>query len=167
MQVKDIINALRERQEFKCWHDKNKNAKLVHLFLMLDPTSKVSYDVGFYDFTKKLMTSFILDETLNSVDVNESKEIFTKDDSKIKPLDESKIKISFKDACSVASTLQKEKYKQHLPLKEIVVLQNLELGQVWNITYVTKTFQTLNIKVDAENGKILDEKLQQIFSFDK
>ena len=51
-------------------------------------------------------------------------------------------------------------------MKEVVILQNLDVGQVWNITYITKSFQTLNIKIDAETGDVLEDKLHQIFSMD-
>jgi hypothetical protein len=167
MHPTELIPALRDTEKYKQWHKENPGAKLVHLFLMLDPGQDVKYDIGFYDFDKKLMTSFIVDEKLSGVEISESKEIFTKDQSSIKPLDEGRIKIHFEDACETCRKLQQEKYKQHEPMKEVVILQNLDVGQVWNITYIAKTFQTLNMKVDAETGGIVEEKLHQIFSFDK
>ena len=167
MALTTLIAKLRETDKFKQWQKKNPSAKLVHLFLMLDPGTDVKYDIGFYDLKKKLMTSFIVDDKLDNIEISESNEIFTPDKSTIKPLDESRIKIHFEEACAKCNALQQEKYKQHAPMKEVVILQNLEAGQVWNITYITKTFQTLNMKVDAETGEIVEDKLHQIFSFDK
>jgi hypothetical protein len=167
MLVKDILDGLRATDTFKEWHSKNPEAKPVHVFLMLEPGRDVKYDVGFFDFNKELMTSFVAGDKFKDVEITESKEIFTKDAQKIMPLDEAKVKVGFKDAFDTSHALQKEKYKQHEPMKEVVILQNLDIGQVWNITYITKTFQTLNIKIDAETGKVVEDKLHQIFSMDK
>jgi len=167
MHPTELIPALEETETFKEWKTGNPGAKLVHLFLMLDPGQDVQYDIGFFDFDKKLMTSFIVDEKLSHIELASTKEVFSKDVSTIKPLDITKVKIHFKEAVEATRALQQEKYKQHQPLKEVVILQNLEAGQVWNITYITKTFQTLNMKVDAVTGDIVEEKLHQIFSFDK
>lgn len=167
MNVKETIAKLREHKDFKDWHDKNKGAKFVHTFMMLESGKETGCDIGFYDFDKELMTSFLLDDDSNSVKITESKEVFAQDNQKIKPLEEELLKVNFDDAFETASELQKEKYKQHVPMKEVVVLQNLDIGQVWNITFITKQFQTLNIKIDAETGKVLEDKLHAIFSFDK
>ena len=48
------------------------------------------------------------------------------------------------------------------------ILQNLgEFGNIWNITYVTHSFKTLNIKINAENGKILHHSLDSLMDFVK
>jgi hypothetical protein len=167
MKVLEIITKLRANPKFKAWRAKNKDAALVHMFIMLDPTQETKYDVGFYDFKKELMTSFVVDEELKTVELNESQEVFKQPGEKIKPLDEKRIKFCFKDACKRCHELQQEKYKLHTPIKEIVILQNLECGQVWNITYIAKTFKTLNFKIDAETGKVIEDKLHDIFTFDK
>lgn len=167
MQVQQLLAGLRDTAKFKGWQSKNPDAKLVHVFMMLEPGADVKYDIGFFDFGKELMTSFVIDDSFSNVEINESKEVFTKDKQSIKPLEEDRIKLSFKDAFEISHKVQKEKYKQHEPIKEIIILQNLDVGQVWNITYVTKTFETLNIKVDAESGNVVEDGLHKIFSFDK
>jgi hypothetical protein len=167
MKVLEIISKLRASPKFKEWQAKNKNAALVHMFIMLDPTQQTKYDVGFYDFKKKLMTSFVVDEDVKEIELNESKEVFKQPGEKIKPLEEAKIKVCFSEACKTCHELQQEKYRMHQPIKEIIILQNLDCGQVWNITYIAKTFKTLNFKIDAESGKVIEDKLHDIFAFDK
>jgi len=55
-----------------------------------------------------------------------------------------------------------------MPVKIIAILQNLEnLGNVWNLTFVIAAFNTLNMKINAENGKIVEHKLSSILSFKK
>lgn len=167
MDVKEAIGKLRKNDKFRQWHEKNKKADLVHAFMMLEPGKETGCDIGFYDPDKKLMTSFLVDKDVDDVEITESKEIFTKDTQQIKPLEEERLKINFDKALEKATALQQEKYKAHAPVKEVVILQNLNTGQVWNITFITKNFQTLNMKVDAETGEMLEDKLHEIFSFDK
>lgn len=167
MDIEQSIATLREHKDFKEWYAKNKDAKLVHVFMMVEPGKEASCDIGFYDFDKVIMTSFLVDKDSDSVKITESNEIFAKDNQKIKPLEEDRLNVNFDKALETALELQKDKYSQHVPMKEIVVLQNLSVGQVWNITFITKQFQTLNIKIDAETGKLLEDKLHSIFSFDK
>jgi hypothetical protein len=167
MKVIDVVAKLRASPKFKSWQAKNKDAKLVHIFLLLEPDRPIMYDIGFYDYKKELMTSFVVDEEAHSIEQSETKDIFKQEEDGIKPLDEARIKVCFTDACKACRELQQTKYKQHNPMKEVVILQHLPIGQVWNITYITTTMQTLNMKIDAETGKVVEEKLHQIFGFDK
>ena len=167
LDVKRAIYKLRNHDTFRKWHEKNKGARLVHAFMMLEPGKEAGCDIGFYDFDKKLMTSFLVDNDVKNIQITESKEIFTKDTQQIKPLEEGRIKVRFDKALETASSLQKKKYKMHEPIKEVVILQHLEIGQVWNVTFITRNFQTLNMKIDAETGEILEDRLHEIFSFDK
>jgi hypothetical protein len=65
----------------------------------------------------------------------------------------------------IADELQKKEYKSSQPFKKIFILQNLDQwGQVWNVTFITTDFKTLNIKINAENGKVLSHKLISIIS---
>ncbi|MBW2964322.1 hypothetical protein KY363_02585 [Candidatus Woesearchaeota archaeon] len=164
MEVVKLITLLQAKKEFKDWHAKNKDAKLVHIFLMVEPGKETKFDIGFYDYKKQLMTSFVMDRNADGLEKSESKEVFSEDPQKIKPIEENRVKVLFDDAQKTAAALQKEKYRQHKPMKEIVILQNLPVGQVWNITYVTQQLETLNIKVDAESGKVVEDKLHKIFS---
>jgi len=167
MKVFEMLTKLRESPKFKQWQGKNKEATLVHVFVSLEKGVLPAYDIGFFDAKKNHMTSFVLDEAAKDIQMNESDEVLCEEGKCILPLDESTVKIDLLDAERISQDLQKEKYKTHLPIKAILILQNLEIGQVWNVTYITKTFQTLNMKIDSSTGKIIEEKLHSIFSFDK
>ena len=53
-------------------------------------------------------------------------------------------------------------------MKIIMLIQNHnKLGNIWNITYVTESFKTLNIKIDAASGKIVRDELIELFQFKK
>ena len=102
------------------------------------------------------MASFGLQD---SVEFKGFSEVFKHPDHTVAELDIETVNIEVDEALEVAQKLQEEKYPKSSPFKRIIILQNLEQGQVWNITYVTQNFKTLNIKIDAGNGKIAEHKL--------
>ena len=73
----------------------------------------------------------------------------------------------FEDAVSIANKFQREKYSTEIPIKKIVVLQNIDFGQIWNITFISKTFNTLNMKIDAGSGQVKKHLLVSLFSMGK
>jgi len=95
-------------------------------------------------------------------------EVFKKPDMKVNEINTAKLKLPFDKIINKAESFKKKKYPKEIDDKIIAILQNLEpFGDIWNLTYITKTFNTLNIKVDAENGRILQHKLSSIFDFRK
>ena len=65
-----------------------------------------------------------------------------------------------------ANEFQQSNFPKDRSIKTIAILQNLpEFGNIWNLTYVTEAFNTLNIKIDALNGQVLEHNLTSIFSF--
>ena len=86
---------------------------------------------------------------------------------KIKSLNIEKVKIDYENALKTASELQKEKYKTEIPFKQITILQNIDEGQVWNFTFITQAFKTLNIKIDAKTGEIVKDELINLMGDNK
>ena len=77
-------------------------------------------------------------------------------------------KITMAPLEKIADKLKREKYKNETLTKKIIILQNLkEFGHIWNLTFLTSSFKTLNIKIDANSGKILKKKLASLITFTK
>lgn len=171
MRVFDALKQLRADSEFKRWHKANPDFYLAHVFVIIDKPEQQEadhlheVDIGFFNPKDQKMISFIVGD---DVEIKEHDEIFREPGSKIDELHEDKIKIRLSEALKKAAEIQKEKYKAQLPVKKISILQNLKgFGDCWNITYVTAQFKTLNIKINAETGEVLDEKLVEIMQFGK
>ena len=81
-----------------------------------------------------------------------------KEDTNVKGLELKDVKVELEEALKVANKIRAEKYKVDSS-KIIVLLQKLDAGQVWNITYITNTLSTLNIKLDCDSGDVLSEEL--------
>ncbi len=162
MEIKDILKRLREDKGFKEWEKSNKGSFLAHVFKLLDDINQDDWQVGFYN-KDDTITTFIL--TPNDIKKAQTENIFKKPEAKISPLNEKKIKIDITEALQTAEKIQTTEYKQEIPMKIITILQKLDIGQVYNITYVTQTFKILNLKIDTSNGKVLKKKIESIMDF--
>jgi len=161
----ESVKKLEDSKEFKDFKKQNKEAYLAHVFYMLDEANQDIVQIGYYNKSKDRITTFIVEG--DNITKNPEAEVFKEQEIMMKPIDLSKVKINVNEAVDIAEKLQKDKYKQEIPVKKIAILQHLPLGQVWNITFVTQTFKTLNIKIDSGTKKIVSEKLLSIIEFGK
>ena len=162
MEILDILKRLEEDKGFKEWKEKHNDSLLAHVFKMLDDANIDDWQIGYYN-KDDTITTFIM--TKVDIKIAETENIFKKTDAKIKELKKESIKIDITAALQTAEKIQATEYKQETPFKIITILQNLDVGQVYNITYVTQTFKTLNMKVDCKTGKILEKSLKSIIDF--
>ena len=166
MELNPAFKKLKESKEFKEWNKKNKDTYLSYAFKMLENNKEVPWQFGFYHKAAEKITTFTVDKA--TIKMQEEEEIFKKPDMEVKPLDINKIEIPFKKILKKAEDFQKSKYSKELVSRTIAILQNLEgYGNVWNITYVTHSFKTLNMKINTENGKIIHYSLDSLMDFIK
>ncbi len=166
MIVKHAVENLKANKKFQEWKKSHEDWFLTHVLIMIEPEQEHKYDIGFYGKKEGLMTTFLIDKECKSLELNKDQKVFKDPEHEIQPLDMEKVTTSYEVALELAGDLQKTKYPTHQPIKEVVLLQNIKEGQVWNITFVTKTFKTLNIKVDAEKNEIISDKLVDVFHVD-
>ncbi len=159
MLILNSIKTLEESEIFKNWKQKHDKFYICSVFLIMDHVNE-SPQIDYYDPDKDRITNFVIDKNIK---ITEDEKIFKKEKHKIKKLDLSKVKISLEQALSKVENLLIEKYKETAHRK-IVVLQNLE-REVWNITSLTTNLNILNVKIDATNGDIVEERLNSILSF--
>ncbi|MEA3514373.1 MAG: hypothetical protein U9R34_02775, partial [Nanoarchaeota archaeon] len=62
---------------------------------------------------------------------------------------------------------REKKYKNELPSRKIFILQNIDIGQIWNVTIVTLTFNTLNLKIDSNTGEVIQHHLTSLMQMGK
>jgi len=126
---------------------------LVHYFVMLDEEFKPadSWQLGFYNKETTEIQTFSVSEPVLAVDKSKA---FLHDNKEVEKLDISKVKTNFTSAIEEAKKLRLEKYKSQQIARAIVILQSLDKKITWNITFFTLNFCVLNIKVDAESGKV-------------
>jgi len=162
MELKPALEELKKSPEFKKWFSSNNKTYFSYAFAMIENNTQSEWQIGYYDSAKNKITTFIISES--AVAIKPEEDIFKKSDMDVKKIDEEKLKLPLNGILIIAEKLKKEKYPKELALKTIVIAQNLEdFGNIWNITYVTQSFSTLNIKIKADSGKIAEHKLCHLF----
>ncbi|MDP7141561.1 MAG: hypothetical protein QF362_00685 [Candidatus Woesearchaeota archaeon] len=154
MKPEEIYEKLEKSSEFKEWKKDNKGCFLSYMF-KVTPGDE-DWQVGFYDKGKDSITTFKF--VNDKVEIIEDQKVFKKEESNVNKLELNDVKVELEEALKTANKVRSEKYKVDYS-KIIVLLQRLDVGQIWNITYITNTLSTLNIKLSCDSGDVLSEEL--------
>lgn len=148
---------LTNSEKFKSWKNKNKGAYLSSVFLLKDADNSSGWQFDYYMPSKKKMTTFTIDK---NVKFTKDQKIFSTSE-KIDEIDLNDVKFSFDDVVK----LVKPKYKNKNFIKEIIIIQSLNSKLLWNVSLVTSDFNLINVKIDAIDGKILEETSSSLLQF--
>jgi len=161
MNIQDLKERCESSKTFKEYEEDHKDNYLYALFSLFEATSTPDFQLGYYSKSAKKAHIFEISDEING---NADDKIFG--DVVPKPLLIEVVKIDFPMAISKAKQIQEKYYKKEMLLKTLAILQNLD-QIVWNITFFTQTFSTINVKINALNGEVLDHSLGRLFDFDK
>ena len=165
MDLKPALKLLEGSKDYKYWHKKNKNTYFSYAF-RIPQEMPDEWQLGFYDKKKDKITTFVVKGS--AISIRPEEEIFKKDETKISGIEIKKVNVTFDDAIGKAGEFQSKNYPKDKSVKTIAILQNIpSYGNIWNITYITESFNTLNMKIDASSGKVLEHNLSSVFSFKK
>ncbi|MBI4143444.1 hypothetical protein HY487_01015 [Candidatus Woesearchaeota archaeon] len=165
MDLKPALKKLEQSKDFRKWRDEHKYTYFSYAFKIPQEMPN-EWQLGFYDKKKDKITTFVISD--EEVKIRPEEEIFKKEETKVSEIELDKIRLTFDNAISKANEFQQEKYPKDKSIKTIAILQNIEkLGNVWNITYITESFNTLNMKISASSGKVLEHNISSVFSFRK
>lgn len=151
MNIRDLVSIIEESPVFQTWKKTHKKSYLVHFFTMADD-GLVTWEVGFYNSDDTISSFAVMGE---QVELNDSAQIFKKTAQPIPPLDITKVHTHFAEILEQAFDFAKTNYPKEQEVKRVVLLQHSESGQIWNITFITASFKTLNMKFDADTGKLI------------
>lgn len=166
MDIKPALKKLEEDSDFRKWQKKHKDTYFSYAFKIPQEMGSDDWQIGFYDKKKDKITTFVL--VGDNIKIRPEEEIFKKEDMKVNEIQLGKVKQTFDNAIAKANEFQEKNYPKDRSIKTIAILQHIpELGNIWNITYVTEAFNTLNMKIDASTGKIIKHNLSSVFSFRK
>ena len=161
---KEALKILEESKEFKEWKKKNPEAYLSYGFFMVEEND-ANWKIGYYHKKADKVTSFNIGK--NKIMIEPETEVFKKEETKIEAIELNKIKLDLAEAVAIANQLQKEEYASENPQKIICILQKLKKHQVWNITFLTQNFNTLNFKIKSDSGRVIEKKLANVIEFRK
>ncbi|MGM5488028.1 MAG: hypothetical protein ACQESG_03710 [Nanobdellota archaeon] len=166
MEISRVVERIKESDAFKNWN--SDGYYLAHFFKMMDEANADSWQVGYFNPETENMVTFIIEG--NDVSLVEDAEVFKKPDTTINEMDLDAIKVGWQASLDKAHEHLKENYGQETLIKTFFILQNLPMGVVYNITFLTKSFNTINLKISATSGEILQqskESLMDMARFEK
>ena len=164
MELKQAVSQLEESEAYHDWVKEHKGGFLSYAFALIEKNAPDAWQVGYYDKKQDKITNFAVGR--EQVEIGENEEIFKKPDAKVLPVEVEKVAISLSHLMDILDEFQQKQYKQEIPQKIIIILQNIkDFGVVWNITYITQTMKTLNMKIDAGSGKVVFHKLTSLFDY--
>ncbi len=156
MNAAEAVRKLEASSEFTDWKKENKDAFLSSLFAMFDKEFEGEWLASYYSPSAKKVTTFFVDEL----------ECLKKGDDAAekqpKMLDMSRVKTAMADAVAAAKAGLDKRTGEGIQ-KTIAILQNLDEGQVWNVSLMTSSFNMFNIKIDAETGKEISQDYGALF----
>jgi hypothetical protein len=158
MEIKELISKLESSSEFKSWEEQNKGFYVVHIFYMTGHPPQI----GYYNEEVDKIITFDVGE---KIVVNPTSEVFKENKKKVEILDIGKIKLDTPEVIEKVKAFKTENYPNEIIDKEMTLLQEIDGNFVYNTTYFTKAFNTLNVKVNADSGEIMSHDLSSLVSF--
>ena len=149
----NIINS----NQFKAWERKHKNAYLCSCFTIFDNEKKNIWQFDYYLPRINKITSFIVE---NKISIQENQRIFERFKKKLNKINLEEVRFTSEQGLNLIN----KKYKDKIFNIKIIILQKLDY-LVWNISLVTNDFNLINLKINASNGKIIEETFASLLQF--
>ncbi len=105
------------------------------------------WKLDFYDEKTNTMTSYTVNDKITEEDVEDK--VYKKESEIVNELKIDKINPNFNNILKIC----KEEIKNNFPDKIILILQS-NPTPIWNISFITKEFRLINIKIDAVTQKV-------------
>ena len=139
---------------------------LTHFFVMFDKNLKQEGDwqIGFYSEEKDVVKAISVGDESGET-ISKESEALKEKGKKITELDIDEVKVNIDEAINKVVQCLRNNYLTEVPIKSFVVLQILDefVFPIWNFTFVTNSFKTLNIKINAVDGEIVHHGVIQIY----
>ncbi|MFW6231272.1 MAG: hypothetical protein ACOC32_04605 [Nanoarchaeota archaeon] len=164
MDAIDLVRHVEQDEQYNTWRKEHPDPFLAHVFLMYDGDKLMDQQVGYFNPNTSKMTSFLVSG--EKITLVPEADVFQKPGSGLLPLDIGSVTASFDSVREKAEELLHETYETTAS-KKIFILQHLQEGQVWNITFLTATFTTINIRIEANTGDILKNEEINLIDFGK
>ena len=159
MELAEAVQKVKGSDAYKQWEHKGF---LAHAFVMLEDTAFNSWQLGFYENDK--VTTFVLKD--NAITIVPAADIL-KSNREIQELSLDKVKLTAQQALDKAKEVRQDKYPVDLSMRTFMIIQVLEHGMVYNITFLTKTLKTVNVKVSTLDGSVKHHSCEPLVSMQK
>ena len=150
----EMLAKIEKSVGYKSWKIKHSQKYLSHFFcpISADCELKSEWEVGFYDADSEKMTVFACGENI-TVKENED-DVFKKPEQRVEELVIESVKVPFDKAVDIFAEHVEELFPKVGRGDGFIILQNLEGKSLWNFTFITRDLKFINIKINAETGKV-------------
>jgi uncharacterized membrane protein YkoI len=148
MELNQALQKVKEHEGF-----------LAHAFIMLDDTSLNSWQLGFYH-NKKIITFIIQNDTVTSLPPAD----MLSSGSEVQELLVANVSLTVTQALEKADSEKKEKYAAEVIMKTFCIIQVIDARTVYNVTFFTQSFKTINVKIAADTGEIMHSSCEALVS---
>lgn len=158
--LKSLVGKVESSRVFKSFIKEHPHYYLAHCFAMISGDEEgCAWELGYYSEKSDKLVVF---ETKPRIRMRPAEEVF-KRSGVVKKLDLGAVRVGVKRALGVCEDVVRSKYAGERITKRIVILQHLD-RQVYNITLVSRSFNIINIRVDARTGVVLEDDIRSIMS---
>src|SRR3989338_10807342 len=154
MELKETIEKLESNKEFQEWHKKHRDFFLAHAFVMLDEANIDIWQIGFFNPEQSVMTTFFVENEKLKILPNQE---VLKSNIEIHPLLYENVTFLSQAAMNEATQLLRTEFKNTKVVKTFFIIQQFHQKPVYNIACFTQAFKTINIKIKAVDGTILQK----------
>ncbi len=157
-----LKELIRDFKRIKDSEKINSDEFLCGVFLICEvkDLKNTPWQFDFYNKEKDSMRSYKIEEQIEETD---NSEVFKNENIEIEELNLEEIKIDFEELEPKLTEILNN-YKE-IAVKISIIIQKQNHIPIWNIIYITKNFNLINIKINAIDGKILEDKVVPLISF--
>lgn len=163
MELKDSFEKLKSSDIFVKWKKECKEAYLSSCFIFLGKDVKhkelCNWQFDFYYDKTGRLTSFVVGDEIT---IQEDR-IFREDKNKPSEINIEDVKVEMDDA--IDKGLSVDEMKDKITNKQIIVLQKIEGNFVWNLSFLTNSFELFNVRIDVVKGDIISKEKTSLLSF--
>ena len=158
MSITVILQKLKENSLFINWEKDHSSSFLSHFFSQMDGSGnlKGNWEIGFFNPEHEKIVVFLQQD--NTFLMKPEDDVFKQKTTKVEELKIQSIQIPFEKAIEKVNETIKEHYEQTHRGDGFVTLQTFQEKTEWNVTFITKTLQFLNIRIDAITGEVNSHK---------
>lgn len=155
--LKHQLEKLTNSKEF------GKEGYFCSAFIMADfkDLNSQNWQLDFYNDKKDKITSYVVEPVIKKI--NDESDVYKEEKIKLNELKLDKDLIDFKKILDIAN--KELANSKEFPNKTIVVLQNDGKAVIWNLSFVTNNFNLINLRIEANSGKILDNKKVELLNW--
>ena len=165
-EVHDLFKQLSEHDKFTEWRNEHENSFLSHFFCALDEKyqAKGAWEVGFFDPDKDKITVFVTSNLAagNGPEIKQEDEVFKKKQEVVQELNFDEVKITYRQALENFKENLNKTYPNLQLGDGFIVLQKIDDKTLWNFTFITKTLQFVNIKIDTASGEVESHQIVEL-----